>query len=151
MEETERLIKEYLQQGKMMQIATVRDDQPWICTVYFAADDKQHLYWLSLPTRRHSEEIAKHDKVAVAIPIKFDKPVVGMQAQGTAEVVTDADEIKRAMKFYVDKYDIGKEFYDKIIAGENQHHLYRFTPKLFVLFDEVHYDKAESRKEWIWA
>lgn len=148
MDEVERLVKDYLQQGRMMQVATVRDGQPWICTVYFVADAQENFYWLSLPERRHSKEIANHSKVAVAVPIKFDMPVIGIQAEGRAEVVSDHNEIASAMKLYTEKYESGKKFYDNFVAGKNQHVLYRFSPKAIVLFDEVTYPEAPTRKEW---
>jgi uncharacterized protein YhbP (UPF0306 family) len=145
--EVKHLIQKYLQQARMMQIATVDADQPWICTVYGVEDEDLNLYWLSLPSRRHSEEIAMHNKIAVAVPIKFDKPVVGIQAEGRAEVVKDAEQIRKVMKIYVEKYNAGKQFYDNFIAGKNEHWLYKFTPSNFVLFDEITY-KEDTRKEW---
>jgi uncharacterized protein YhbP (UPF0306 family) len=142
------LIKKYLSKSRMMQIATVDNGQPWICTVYYVEDEGLNLYWLSLPTRRHSQEIAKQSKVAVAIPVKFDKnPIIGIQVEGTAEAIKSAGEIAKVMKKYVAKYDSGKQFYDNFIAGKNEHWLYRFTPKSFVLFDEVTF-KDNTRKEW---
>jgi uncharacterized protein YhbP (UPF0306 family) len=145
--EPKDLIKKYLSKSRMMQIATVDNGQPWICTVYYVEDEDLNLYWLSLPARRHSEEIAKQSKVAVAIPVKFDKPVTGIQAEGIAEVVKAKEEVAEVMKLYVAKYDSGKQFYDNFIAGKNEHWLYRFTPKSFVLFDEVTF-KDNTRKEW---
>jgi len=140
------LIRRYLPQGRMMQIATVSGDQPWICTVYFVEDDQLNLYWLSFPTRRHSQEIAAHNKVAVAVPIKFDKPVTGIQAEGTAEIVTDRAVIADVMKRYVERYNSGQQFYDRFVAGQNQHVLYKFTPSKYVLFDEVTFPD-DGRKE----
>lgn len=131
------LVRGYLRNGRMMQLATVGGDQPWICTVYFVEDDDMNLYWLSLPSRRHSREIVDHSKVAVAVPIKFDKPVVGIQAEGVATVIVDKDVIARVMQSYVDRYDSGKQFYDNFVAGKNQHVLFQFKPTKFVLFDEV--------------
>lgn len=147
--EAETLIKEYLPTGKTMQIATEQDGQPWICTVYYVADELQRLYWLSLPTRKHSKHLARNDKAAIAIAIKADKPVVGIQASGCAEPVQEPGEVKHVMQLYTKKYDgAGQEFYDNFIEGTNQHVLYRFTPSSYVLFDEVTFDPAESRKEW---
>lgn len=140
------LIRQYLPKGRMMQVATVGGDQPWICTVYFVEDDDLNLYWLSLPTRRHSQEIAAHSKVAVAVPIKFDKPVTGIQAEGVAEPVTDKQTIADIMRRYVDRYNSGQQFYDLFVAGQNQHVLYKFTPSKYVLFDEVTFPD-DGRKE----
>lgn len=140
------LIRQYLPKGRMMQVATVSGDQPWICTVYFVEDDDLNLYWLSLPTRRHSQEIAAHSKVAVAVPIKFDKPVTGIQAEGVAEPVTDKQTIADIMRRYVDRYNSGQQFYDLFVAGQNQHVLYKFIPSKYVLFDEVTFPD-DGRKE----
>jgi uncharacterized protein YhbP (UPF0306 family) len=140
------LVRSYLPRARAMQIATVDDGQPWICTVYFVEDDELNLYWLSWPSRRHSQEIARHNKVAVAVPIKFDKPVIGIQAEGTAEVVTDKELVAMVMQRYVQRYGSGEQFYDNFAAGRNQHVLFKFTPSTFVLFDEVNFP-TDGRQE----
>ncbi len=147
MDETEKLIRQYLSQGKMMQLATVSGEQPWICTVYYVEDEAANLYWLSLPDRRHSQEIAKHPQVAVAVPIKFDQPVIGIQAEGRAEKVEDAETIKQVMQRYTARYNAGKQFYDNFIAGKNQHALYKFTPNQMSLFDEQTFGDG-IRRDW---
>jgi uncharacterized protein YhbP (UPF0306 family) len=145
--EVGELVKKYLRQGRMMQVATVSDGQPWICTVYGVEDDDLNLYWLSLPARRHSQEIEKHNKVAIAVPIKSDKPVIGIQADGSAKAVKDKDEVAKIMKLYVEKYDSGKQFYDNFVAGNNEHWLYKFTPNKYYLFDEVNFPDGQKH-EW---
>lgn len=141
------LIKKYLGQGRVMQIATVDGGNPWICTVYFVADDDQNLYWLSLPDRRHSQEIARHSRVAIAIPVKVEQPVIGLQAEGTASVVTDTRRIADVMRLYAGRYNSGKDFLDNFIAGKNQHVLYQFTPESISLFDEVTFGDGK-RRDW---
>lgn len=140
------LLKKYLLEGKVMQLATVGRDQPWICTVYYVMDDKVNLYWLSLPDRRHSQDIAEHPEVAITVPIKFDLPVIGVQAEGRAEIVDDPLVIKAAMERYTEKYGSGKLFYNNFIAGKNQHSMYRFKPKRYVVFDEVNFPQDGSRQ-----
>ena len=129
-----------------MQLATVSDNQPWICTVYFVEDDNLNLYWLSLPARRHSLEIAGHNRIAVAVPIKHDNPVVGIQAEGEAEAVADREVIADVMRRYVQKYQAGQQFYDNFVAGRNKHVLFRFKPASYVLFDEVNFPE-DGRQE----
>lgn len=147
--EAERLIKEHLPVGKTMQVATSQDNQPWVCTVYYIADELQRLYWLSLPTRKHSKHLVQNDQAAIAIAIKADKPVIGIQAKGCVEPVTDQGEVKHVMQLYAAKYEgAGKDFFDNFVEGTNQHVMYRFTPETFVLFDEVDFESADSRKEW---
>jgi len=146
--EVEDLIKRYLGQGRAMQIATMRDDQPWVCTVYYIEDENQNLYWLSLPDRRHSREIAKHNKIAVAIPIKVEQPVIGLQAEGVAAIVADVAVISKIMERYTERHKVGNDFYNNFLTGKNQHVLYRFIPTNFGLFDEVTFNDG-VRREWI--
>jgi len=130
-----------------MQIATVTGYKPWICTVYYVEDEDQNLYWLSLPDRRHSLEIASHPNIAVAIPIKADKPVIGLQAEGSAAIITDHSRIADVMKLYVERYDSGKYFLNNFIAGKNEHVLYQFTPTSISLFDEMTFGDGR-RRDW---
>ncbi len=130
-----------------MQLATVAGNQPWVCTVYFVADDELNLYWLSWPTRRHSKELMGNSKVAAAIAIKQDQPIIGVQIEGIAEEVEDAGVVESVVQKYVSKYGVGREFYKNFIIGANHHRMYRLTPSLFVLMDEVNFRK-DGRIEW---
>ena len=124
----------------MMQLATVRAGAPWICTVYFVADEQMNCYWLSYPTRRHSRELRDDKRAAVAIPVKYDNPpIIGMQFEGIAAAVKDPDEVRIVMERYVAKYGHGKDFHKKFEEGTNQHVLYRSTPTAGQLFDEVNF------------
>lgn len=143
----EELIKKYLPQGTVVQLATVTDGQPWVCALYYVVNERLNIYWLSFPTRRHSREISRNSKVAVTVPIKLDKPVIGVQAEGIAEEVTDTQEIEKIMQFYISKYNSGKDFLTNFRAGKNQHIMYKFTPTNFVLFDEVNFSE-DGRQEW---
>lgn len=144
----EQHIRKNLSESKMMQIATVGSAQPWICTVYFVEDEQLNLYWLSLPSRRHSAEIEANPRVAIAVPVKVDQPVIGIQAEGTAKVINDLTVVQDIMKLYVERYNAGKDFYDNFLAGNNQHRLYKFTPSQYVLFDEVNF-KGNPRQEFV--
>lgn len=121
--------------AKVMQLATLRGDQPWICTVYFVAKGGK-FYWLSFPERRHSQEIADNANAAVAITIHQDAPVIGLQAEGEVYVVRDIAEAKSVLELYVAKYDKGREFIDRLKHGANHHELYCLVPRKTMLFDE---------------
>ncbi len=150
MNEVEPRIREHLQVGRMMQLATVCGDQPWCCTVYFVADEDLNLYWISSPERRHSQELHQHEKIAAAIPIKYTpgEQVIGIQVEGGGHLVENPTEIKEAIRLYADRYQRGEDWYNDFIAGKNNHKLYRLKPRLFVLFDEVAFPN-DPRKEWV--
>ena len=135
------VIKEYLSQQHMMQLATVADGQPWCCTVYFVVDDAFNLYWASLPTRRHSQEIAKHSEVAAAVPVKFIKgePVAGLQIAGTAEMLAPTPTIRPMAERYATKFNRDTAWVEDFTAGNTEHRLYKLTPASYVIFDESNF------------
>ena len=142
----EQYTDEYLALTPVMQLATARDNQPWISNVYFVADEARNIYWLSLPERRHSQEVADNPNVAISLAIKQDLPVIGVQAMGTVDVVTDANDVKRIIDSYMAKYNgAGQDFYERFMAGTNKHHLYKLTPSKLVLFDEVHFKDSPQQ------
>ena len=122
-----------------MQLATVQGSGPWIATVYFVADDELNLYWLSWPERRHSREIAECAQVAAAIVMQAEQPVVGIQGEGTASIVTDNETIEWVMQLYAQKYQQGEKFAQHHAAGTNHHVLYKLKPTTISLFDEERY------------
>lgn len=148
MTDVEKCIRDHLIQARMMVVSTVAGDQPWSFTAYFVADQDLNLYWISKTSSRHSQEIHQHPKVAVSIPVKFDDlNVIGIQAEGTAQLVEDQKLVAGKVKLYSDKFARGKEWYQNFIANNNPFKLYTIQPKLFVLYDRVNFPDAE-RQEW---
>ncbi len=135
------LLKQYLGERHMMQLATVSHDQPWCCTVYYVADEELNLYWASLPTRRHSRELAEHPKVAAAIPVKFvnGEKVIGIQVEGKAAQVKPSSKIRPITEQYAEKFHRDAQWVSDFINGRTAHKLYKLTPESFVLFDEQNF------------
>ena len=148
MKEVESLVRKYVKNAEMMQLATVSGDQPWCCTLHFVCDENLNFYWISKPEARHSKEILDNKKIAVAITVRLDDlNIVGIQVEGDAELVENEDEIKAAIQLYTDKFNRGEEWYGDFIAGNNEHKLYCIKPRMFVLFDSVNFPDDE-RREW---
>ena len=131
-----------------MQLATVADNKPWVCTLHFVVDENANIYWLSLPTRRHSEEIANNPNVSVAVAVKTDMPIIGIQAEGAAEMVTDLETIKKVMEVYVEHHGTGKTFVDRVVQGIDNHKMYKLIPKRYQLIDELNFPK-QPPQEWV--
>lgn len=147
--EAEQLIRKYLQTVHTMQLATVRDGQPWCASVYFAPDDDLNLYWISTPGRRHSHEVEAHRQVgaAIAVRLKVGEKVVGIQVEGDAVRVTDSAELEHAARAYDARFHHDPAFIQDFIDGKREHKFYRLKPRLFVLFDERTF-ATDARKEW---
>lgn len=145
-----KLITDYLQEAKMMQLATALDNQPWVCNVWFAADEELNIYWFSSITRRHSKEVLKNNKVAAAIVLPHAPidPPRGLQLQGVAEELNDTKDIQKAISFYQDRI-FPKEKIEQFMSDlKKPHKFYRIKPTQFVLFDVVNFPE-NSRQEYV--
>lgn len=138
-------ITDTIAQIKTMQLATVSGNQPWICTVYFVLH-AGNFYWLSYPERRHSRELAENPRASLAVVVRAEVPVIGLQIEGDVALVSDAKEVEIVLELYVKKYGQGKRFVQRFQAGTNRHALYRCTPRTAMLFDEYNTSDAPYRK-----
>lgn len=145
-----KLIEQYLEEAKLMQLATSLNDQPWVCTVWFAADKELNIYWFSSITRRHSDEVLKNKKVAaaIALPQAPNDPPRGLQLQGTAEMLTKQEDIDKAISVFADRIFSREKIKEFMNHKENPHRFYRIKPALFVLFDVVNFPD-NSRQELV--
>lgn len=93
-DEVEQVIREYIDKTVHMSLATVDGDAPWVCEVHFAYDDSLNLYFRSLTSRRHSQEIAKNPRVAGNIIDNYPlgANVVGVYFEGSAELLKPGSE-----------------------------------------------------------
>ena len=145
-----KLIKEYLKEAKMMQLATVSNGKPWVCNVWFAADKNFNIYWFSATNRRHSIEVAKDNHVAAAICLpqtSKDKPR-GIQLEGTAELVTKPTEVAIATKLFVGRKFNLSQIKQFMALVDRPHRFYKIEPNSIVLFDAVNFPE-NSRQELI--
>lgn len=132
------LAEGYLAQQHMMQLATTHGTAPWICTVYFVYDPDFNLYWISLPTRRHSQDIATNPNAAAAVAVTFAKgeKVVGLQFEGTAKHVDPTLEIAQK---YADRFNRSADWVQDFVGGKTENQLYKLTPSHIYLFDDAHF------------
>jgi uncharacterized protein YhbP (UPF0306 family) len=148
--DVEKTIREYLPDVIHMSLATAKDNKPWVCEVHFVYDDDLNLYFLSKPSRRHSQEIAANPNVAGNIVKQHaigEKPR-GVYFEGAAERLDNIDENSIAYKLYVQRFNRGQKMLDEIMNDEQGHKFYKIKPSSFVLFDTVNFPE-NSRQEWI--
>lgn len=139
------LIIQYLVDKKDMQLATIADGQPWICTVYFAYDDDFNLYWTSGRSRQHSLEILNDPKAAVTV-VRDTERKQALQIVGNAYEVAD-DELERVHSLYQARF--GTKDYD--LEEMKKHNpdgrsYWVFKPTEISLWDEVNFPDAPKRK-----
>lgn len=149
MNKIEQLIREYLKEAKMMQLATAEGSQPWACSVWFASDEDLNIYWFSSTTRQHSVEIRKNPKVAATICLPQSPADVprGLQLKGLAGELNNPKDIAKARSVYEGRIFDAKTVDSLMVHPEKPHRFYRIWPNLIVLFDAVNFPD-ESRQEW---
>lgn len=139
------LIKEYLDSKKDMQLATIADGQPWICTVYFAYDDEFNLYWTSGRSRQHSLEILNNPKAAVTI-VRDNERKQAAQIIGTAYEVAD-DELERVHGIYQARFGAKDYYLEEMKKHTPEGRSYWvFKPIEISLWDEVNFPEAPKQK-----
>ena len=139
-----RLISNYLKEAKLMQIATAKDNKPWVATVWYAYDEDLNIYFISRRSRRHSLELKENPNVAGAIAKSHETLGVktrGIQFEGKASEVP-LPELPRAFRLFTKRFPKTKAFIKSvkdIIKNITQHRFYKIKPSRIVLFDEVNF------------
>ena len=134
MENPLQTAEEYLHKGKLMQLATVHNGKPWICTVNYVHDQTHNLYWISMRNSRHSVELAREQTIAVAV---VADPITkqGLQMEGTACEVTGAD-VTRVHRLYAAKYeDKPERLAEARSSAPDKRAYYKFVPRSIKIVD----------------
>ncbi|MCA9325202.1 pyridoxamine 5'-phosphate oxidase family protein [Candidatus Saccharibacteria bacterium] len=126
--DVEKVIREYIDRTVHMSLATSRDGQPWVCEVHFTYDEGLNLYFRSLASRRHSQEIAENPRVAGDIIDKYDlgETVVGVYFEGRASMVTDRKEIEKITPHFIDRLNQNDSIIEEALT-EDGHKMYKIT------------------------
>ena len=132
----ETTIKEYIDQIVHMSLSTCVDNQPWVCEVHFAVDDELNIYFRSIKSSRHAQEIAQNPNVAGNIVTQHFKNqrVRGVYYEGTAELMTDVTEDHPGVEATAKRY--GRESAIQAVKPEdNESHYFKITVKNWYVFD----------------
>src|SRR5476649_580094 len=98
MMDVERVVREYIEQVIHLSLGTSKDNKPWVSEVHFAYDEDLNLYYRSLPSRRHSQEIAENPNVAgnIVKQHSLEDGVLGVYFEGTAKQLKPGSELDKA-------------------------------------------------------
>jgi uncharacterized protein YhbP (UPF0306 family) len=148
--EIERSIREYIEPLIHLSLATSRDNQPWVCELHFAYDDDLNLYFRSLQSRRHSQEIAANPSVAGNI-IKQHGPKeapTGVYFEGMARMLELGDEQAKAFKCIDDRLHIPGATLEEAARADG-HQFYKISVDNWYLFGRLDGPSRQKyRLEW---
>jgi uncharacterized protein YhbP (UPF0306 family) len=139
------ILKEFLTVNKVMQLATVGKNGPWICTLYFVIDDQNNIYWTSARNRQHSREILDNSKVAATV---VHDPVHKRAVQITGEAhEVPLSDVERINKLYADKFGDKPSRLQEVIANRPDGRAYWvLKPQTISLWDEVVFPDKPKRQ-----
>jgi uncharacterized protein YhbP (UPF0306 family) len=150
------LLREYLSDGKLMQVATVgRGGEPWLASVWYAADDQLRLVFASNLARVHSEDIRANPMVSgavVAMSLEgLGQRVRGVTFSGRANQCSGPD-VEEAFHTYATRWPRAAELFpvQSLIEETTPMRLYRIEPSRYVLFDEVNFPDQPRREISTW-
>lgn len=129
-----KLAKNILRDNIYLSLSTCAQNRPWIAPVFYHVGRKNELYFASMPTSVHCQNIAKNPRIAFAIFDSHQKEEtgVGIQASGKAQILDDRSQILEALKYY------HTDFFKITVAsfmGKSKYRLYKITPTVFYLND----------------
>lgn len=129
-------IREYLETHHVLTLATVDEVGPWATPLFYVSDETLDLYFLSDPTTRHCQAIARNSKVSAAIHGGFVAwtEITGLQLDGWAHVLDGELAVERAFTGYVAKFP----FALTLTSPGGSHRLYRIRPRWLRLIDNSH-------------
>lgn len=145
--EIEKIIREYIDKSLHMSLATVSGGQPWVCEVHFAYDDKLNLYWRSLTSRRHSQEIAANPCVAGNIVRQHglkDYPHA-IYFEGRAELIDDPELCKEILPLFTARTGLGEDALTDA-AKPDGHKFYKVTVENWYAFGKFDGESGQKYK-----
>lgn len=143
MKDLRGMILDYLREAKLMQVATSKDNKPWVATVWYASDEDLNIYFISRKARRHSLEIKENPAVAGAIVKPHlggsGEKIAGLQLEGEAELCF-GEALMKSRELYFAKYPAAEHIPLETLEDPNfTAAFYVIRPKAFILFDEVNF------------
>jgi uncharacterized protein YhbP (UPF0306 family) len=130
-------LKKFIQSQKLLILATA-DGKPWVCNLYFGADDELNIYFVSSADTRHGKHLAKNSSVAFSI-VWFNADDLGdrkaVQGEGICEVLLDKTSVKSANKAY--NKQLGSERNpEEYIKKDATYRVHKLTPSYMKYWDD---------------
>lgn len=112
------LIKEVLDKGYLMSLATLDDGGAWVADVIYIFDEDLNIYWMSHPDTRHSKAIINNPKIAGAITANNPgEDNLGLQFEGIAEKI-EGERYELTKKHYAKRKKLEPKEGDHLLKGD---------------------------------
>ncbi len=147
----ENYLKDLLPTRRVLQLATVKDNKPWLCTVHFYSDEQGRIYWVSTKERRHSLELSSNPHATATAVIHEDSPeenyVISITIEGEVVVVKDRETIEDMRNTYVPKLGKPESIIDQVLDANDSLELFCLVPSKVSVFDNKNFPD-KPKQEW---
>lgn len=139
-----QLIKEVLDKGYLMSLATTDDGGVWVADVIYIHDDNPNIYWMSDSDVRHSQAIIANNRIAGTITVSgAGESNLGIQFEGIAEKI-EGERHDLALKHYAKRKKLAPKETDDVLQGDSW---YMLKPKRIELINEKLYGFDKKKLE----
>lgn len=148
--DVEKVIREYLPKVVHLSLGTSNNNIPWVCEVHFAYDENLNLYFRSLSSRRHSQDISHNPKVAgnIVVQHKLEDNVLGVYFEGSARLLEKSDEQKLAFKCINERLHTGDNVLEEA-ARSDGHQFYKITVENYYVFGRFG-QQSSTKHKLVW-
>jgi uncharacterized protein YhbP (UPF0306 family) len=104
-----------------------------VAPLFFVADERLSLFWLSSATCQHSQNLKKTSRAAATVHSHTEswKDICGVQMRGNVTMIADRMRRRLVIKRYAERFKLGPLFVQAI----RQFRLYEFRPEFFRFID----------------
>jgi uncharacterized protein YhbP (UPF0306 family) len=143
----EQVIREYLPGVVHMSLATSNNNVPWISELHFMYDADLHIYFRSLPSRRHSLDIKENPNVSgnVIKQHTIGEKVRGVYFEGKAELIENVTMQSESYKAFTKRFGPNKDVLEEANT-ENGHKFYKITVENYYVFDSISSNPSKKYK-----
>lgn len=136
------LIKEVLDEGYLMSLATMDAGGVWVADLIYIHDDELYIYWMSSPEVRHSKAVHQNNKVAGTITISGKgQDNKGIQFEGIVEKI-DGPRHDLTVKHYSKRHKPIPEEDEDVLEGDNW---YMLKPtKIELIYEKLYGFKKQK-------
>jgi uncharacterized protein YhbP (UPF0306 family) len=130
------LIASLLRDQTTLSLATSGEDSdPALAPLFYIAGNDLDLYWFSSPASRHSFNLIRSPRVAVAVyrPAAAWREIRGVQMRGLASIVVEPERRAALLKAYSERFRLGRV----LRAALRISTLYRFQPEFIRYIDNA--------------
>ena len=108
-------VKAFLDAHSTMTLATIgTGGEPQAAAVFYAADERLNLYFLSSPTSRHSQNLVSNARAAATVHADGQawQAIRGLQIEGSVKQVEGARMLAQAARTYAGRFDFVRGLLD---------------------------------------